>query len=254
MSPVESVQVAIIGAGLSGLRAATEIHNAGLSYVVLEGMDRVGGKTLSVPTSSTGDAVIDLGAAWINDTTQAQMYALAQQFGFDLVPQRAEGLSIHQDAQGGFKTLPFGVPTDVSGPSFPCTWLPRNANTAQMTEEEQVLFHEFISKLMEYVERSDLKNPHLGPDASTLDNLTVAEFIENEFPSPIILGLATTLTRAILGVDAHEVSALYLVDFIKSGDGFVNITSDVKDGAQYLRNQQGKSLEGRSSAMMLTLR
>lgn len=110
-----------------------------------------------------------------------------------------------------------------------------------MTEEEQILFKNFLVKLSEYVERSDLRNPHLGPDATALDSMTVAEFIEKEFQSPIILGLATTLTRAILGVDAHEVSALYLVDFIKSGDGFVNITSDVKDGAQYLRNQQGKS-------------
>lgn len=114
MTLVESVQVAIIGAGLSGLRAATEIHDAGLSYVVLEAMDRVGGKTLSVPTSSTGDAVVDLGAAWINDTTQAEMYAMAQEFGFNLVVQRAEGRSIHQDAHGGFNLLPFGVPADVS--------------------------------------------------------------------------------------------------------------------------------------------
>ncbi|KAJ4198805.1 hypothetical protein NW767_008796 [Fusarium falciforme] len=49
VSQPQKVQVVIVGAGLSGLRAATEIHAAGLSYVVLEAMDRV---VRRVPESS----------------------------------------------------------------------------------------------------------------------------------------------------------------------------------------------------------
>ncbi|KAJ3960124.1 hypothetical protein N0V92_003228 [Colletotrichum tropicale] len=58
IEPVD-VDVVIVGAGLSGLRAADDIHKSSLPYVAWEAMDRVGGKTL----------VVDVGAAWINDTS-----------------------------------------------------------------------------------------------------------------------------------------------------------------------------------------
>ncbi|KAG4281172.1 hypothetical protein FPRO06_10077 [Fusarium proliferatum] len=62
-------QVVIIGAGLSSLRAAREVHNAGLSYIVLEAMGRVGGKTSSVQASED-NGVVDIGVSWINDPSQ----------------------------------------------------------------------------------------------------------------------------------------------------------------------------------------
>lgn len=105
--PNPKIDVVIIGAGLSGLMAATELHRAGLSYVVLEAMDRVGGKTLTVAASSQGGHV-DVGAAWINDTNQSCMYALAQKFGFDLKVQRAEGNAIFEDANGKLHEIKYG--------------------------------------------------------------------------------------------------------------------------------------------------
>lgn len=83
--PKVDVDVVVVGAGLSGLRAAVDIQNSGLSCVVLEAMDRVGGKTLSVMSSPGSDAVSDLGAAWINDTNQSRMYAMALKYKFKLV-------------------------------------------------------------------------------------------------------------------------------------------------------------------------
>ena len=108
------VQVAIVGAGLSGLRAAKEVHDAGLTYVVLEGMDRVGGKVLSPPSNGDGTTPIELGAAWINDTSQSEMYALAKEYGFGLVQQRAEGKSFYQTEDGKMHTIPYEMPSEVS--------------------------------------------------------------------------------------------------------------------------------------------
>lgn len=110
-----TVDVVIVGAGLSGLTAAREIQQrAGLSCVVLEATDRVGGRTCTVEASSK-DGMVDLGAAWINDTSQSHMYALAREFGFDLQEQRDTGVSLHQDARGHVARVPHGeVPVVVS--------------------------------------------------------------------------------------------------------------------------------------------
>jgi len=114
---LQNFDVVVVGAGISGLRAATLIQQAGLSCIVLEAMCRVGGKTLS-REASPSCGKIDLGAAWINDTSQKEMYALAQEFGFDLIKQRACGLSIHQSADGGVTSLPYGSDDPMQDPSL----------------------------------------------------------------------------------------------------------------------------------------
>lgn len=78
----ESVDVVVIGAGLSGLRAALNIQAVGSSCAVVEATDRVGGKTLTLPSKKNGPGVNDLGAAWINDTTQSEMFKLVEHMGF----------------------------------------------------------------------------------------------------------------------------------------------------------------------------
>ena len=89
---VTSIDVIIIGAGLSGLKAATDLQAAGLTTLNLEAKGRVGGKTYSVSNGRKG--TVDVDAAWINDTTQRRMYALSQKFGIDVVVQRSTGLDI----------------------------------------------------------------------------------------------------------------------------------------------------------------
>ena len=95
----ESVDVVVIGAGLSGLQAALDIQQAGFSCVILEARDRVGGKTLSQPLAS-GKGVVDLGAAWLNEVTQPKIYALAKKYGFETVVQPFRGDGIVQDTKG----------------------------------------------------------------------------------------------------------------------------------------------------------
>ncbi|PVH71654.1 amine oxidase [Cadophora sp. DSE1049] len=80
--------VVVIGAGLSGLYAAWEIQKAGLTCVVLESKDQVGGKALSV-ASKTGN--VEFGPAWINLTNQTYVAALVKKFNIEVIDQYLEG-------------------------------------------------------------------------------------------------------------------------------------------------------------------
>jgi len=103
----------IVGAGISGLQAAVDVQKAGLSCVVLEARDRVGGKTLSVDPLGEGK-VVDMGATWINSTNQSKMYAMAKAFGLQTVVQNTVGDVIQQDVDGNVSTFPYGGLPKVS--------------------------------------------------------------------------------------------------------------------------------------------
>lgn len=104
---VTTTDVVIVGAGLSGLQAATDLQAQGISYVVLEARDRVGGKTYSKPVEG-GKSATESGAAWINNTTQPKMYAYSQKFGLDVIVQYIEGREVLTDKSGNTMKYPFG--------------------------------------------------------------------------------------------------------------------------------------------------
>lgn len=104
----EDVDVAIVGAGLAGLSAAYELQRAGLSFIILEARDRVGGKTWSQAVPGGDSAVVDLGEAWINSVNQSKVYTLAKKFGAEILEQNTTGLCVLQDANGDCSTFPYG--------------------------------------------------------------------------------------------------------------------------------------------------
>lgn len=61
MQKSKTVDVIIIGAGLSGLTAAAYLHQAGKSLAILEARDRIGGRIHSVPSNG---GRFDLGPTW----------------------------------------------------------------------------------------------------------------------------------------------------------------------------------------------
>ena len=108
----ETADVVVIGAGLAGLTAATEIQRRGLSCIVVEARDRVGGKTWS-QSVSTNDGVVDLGAAWLNDVNQLKVYALAKRYGAEILEQNTTGRAVLEDEQGKCSTFEYGAIPDV---------------------------------------------------------------------------------------------------------------------------------------------
>ena len=66
MGRSQNVKVAIIGAGFSGLAAAYQLKKKGISFVVLEGRNRIGGRVFSHQMSD--DLVIELGGEWVGNS------------------------------------------------------------------------------------------------------------------------------------------------------------------------------------------
>ena len=77
-------KVAILGAGLSGLYAATLLHRAGIPFTLLEARNRLGGRILTTNGC-------DLGPSWFWPQAQPHFAALIRELGVATFPQHTEG-------------------------------------------------------------------------------------------------------------------------------------------------------------------
>ena len=70
--------------------------------------------------------------------------------------------------------------------------------------------------------------------------MTLEEFVRSVNYSEQAMNMVKISTRALLGLEPSDMSALYLLDYCKSGGGLMLMRSDGKNGGQYLRLVQGK--------------
>ncbi|NOJ49555.1 flavin monoamine oxidase family protein [Bradyrhizobium archetypum] len=101
-----SVDVAIIGAGAAGLGAANALKDSGLSIIVLEARDRLGGRAHTIMASP--DVTFDVGCGWLHSADRNSFVKIAEQLGFELnkaLPpwrERAYGKAFPQDDRDDF--------------------------------------------------------------------------------------------------------------------------------------------------------
>ena len=82
MSLPSEVDVAIIGAGAAGLGAARALENSGLSVIVLEARDRVGGRGHTIMAAP--DITFDVGCGWLHSADQNSFVHIAEQLDFEI--------------------------------------------------------------------------------------------------------------------------------------------------------------------------
>ena len=90
--------VIVVGAGITGLAAATRVAAAGLDVLVLEARDRVGGRLLSVPARD-GHHGVDLGASWFWGD-EVRVHELAHNLGLATHAQHITGDALFQTSEG----------------------------------------------------------------------------------------------------------------------------------------------------------
>lgn len=199
----------IIGAGLSGLQAALDLHDAGRSVIVLEARDRVGGKTNSVQRAD-GHGIQEIGAAWLNNTNQSHVWSYCQKFGLTPVVQNIEGLVASEDADENCHMFSFG-----ELPKF------------------EMAVVENIVKLRDMVEAASLDpNTFREPKRGELDKISLEQWCRDSGAGTEALLTARVWCRGTLGQDPGGVSALAYLEICRS------VSPDFQTTSTYLLNSQ----------------
>lgn len=93
------LDIAIIGAGLSGLSLADRLFEDKRNIAVFEARSRYGGRILSrsiTPVSTASSFTVDLGPAWLWPDHQPLIAALVKRLGLELFRQWDAGHSLYQ--------------------------------------------------------------------------------------------------------------------------------------------------------------
>src|SRR5436305_14101552 len=144
--------VAVIGAGLSGLAAARVLAAAGRDVLVLEARDRVGGRTLN---HSIGRGhIVEVGGQFVGPT-QDRVLALAREVGVKTFPVYNQGSNV--EIVGGQRTL---YPASTGIPSDP---------------ETQRLLFDLLAKIDPIAKEVGPTAPWRARRARELDHTTMAE-------------------------------------------------------------------------------
>lgn len=94
--------IVIVGAGLSGLRAASLLAAKGIEYRVLEARDRVGGRVLSETVGDKPDIrKFDLGPTWFWPEHEPVISNLVKELGLPTFDQHTEGAILLQQSANG---------------------------------------------------------------------------------------------------------------------------------------------------------
>lgn len=214
---IKETDVVVVGAGLSGMQAATDVQDAGFSCVVLEAKDRVGGKTLST-TVEHGPGKVDLGAAWINDRTHYKMYALFKKFGCEPIIQRMKGDEMFR--------------MGADDPSFRTQW----PGLPAVEKTQQAMFHKIANDM-------DLDcqsiNLHDSGANSHVEDIALGEYFRRKGADGFALGFWTAWIHDLTGTDPDDIGLVYWLDFVKSAGGIESLLSDGPNGAQYMTNRHG---------------
>jgi monoamine oxidase len=183
-------QVAVIGAGLSGLAAAYELQGLGYDVQVFEARSRVGGRVESLLSFAPGK--IAEGGGELIGSNHALWNYYRIKFGLE-----------YSDVKD-YKSSPY-----------------RLGGHTLSYEQSRALMDELDAQLKALSDHAesllDAYEPWTNPDAKALDQITVAQWIDDRKCSKLCTEAMKLLLAADNGIPAEEQSLLGVLAMVKGG-------------------------------------
>ncbi|KAH6618453.1 hypothetical protein C7974DRAFT_400115 [Boeremia exigua] len=224
----DSVDVAVVGAGLAGLTAARNLIRSGKSVVVLEARDRVGGKVYNQPLANGG--VTEVGAEFVGPT-QDKVLSMIAELGLKTFDTYDAGLSVvwRNDTRILFS------PDPALGGAPP------------VDESALIQIATAQARLDTWAAEVNTSSPWTHPQALNWDNQTFDRFLDDYAAHSDARFVLTTACKALFSVEPREISLLYVIAYIAAAGnettpGSLSRLIAVEGGAQESRVVGGTGL------------
>jgi monoamine oxidase len=205
--------VVVVGAGFAGLTSARELVKHGYDVVVLEGRDRVGGRSY---TTTIADVPVDLGGTFVGPT-QVEVLKLAAELGCETVPTHSEGKNLIR-WRGHVRSYRSTIP---------------RLSILELLDVSRIQWRfERLSKQI------PLAEPWAPSVARKLDAQTLESWLSSVDAGASTRNLMAIMARVTWGCEPDEVSMLHAVRYVKAAGG-IGPLLDVEGGAQQDRFPAG---------------
>jgi monoamine oxidase len=198
--------VVVVGAGFAGLSTARALTRLGHDAVVLEGRDRVGGRSY---TTTIAGVPVDLGATFVGPT-QDEVLKLAAELGCQTVPTYNHGKNLIR-------------------------WRGRVRSYRSTIPRLSILELLDVSRIQWRFERLarqiPLADPWSPPVAHRLDDQSFGAWLRSVHAGASTRDLMAITARVTWGCEPDEVSMLHAVRYVKAAGG-IGPMLDVEGGAQ----------------------
>jgi monoamine oxidase len=194
----------VIGAGFAGLTAARELAHMGRDVVVLEGRDRVGGRS---STATLAGVPVDLGGSFVGPT-QDEVLKLAADLGCQTVPTHDDGDNLIR----------------WRGRSQPYRGTIPKLSLRELLDLGRVRW-----KFARLTRRVSVQEPWTADPS--LDEMSLEDWLHSVSASSSSRELMALVSRVSWGCEPSQVSLLHTLRYVKAAGGLDRML-DTRDGAQ----------------------